>query len=192
MTTIMNNINKMFPSIEKRLDFLSLVTLEYGLSLDFLEELLGVDKETLYQELVKNNMKYNSPLYRRFSSPAINQEEARRKFKEYIKELTYACIDKDVEKIRTLLREVSDKDINEFVARKVKGQKIEDEEMLMILKYQIKYQLNAKELCAKINMNYASYKRRVLVIIEKYPEYQAEYDTLANIYYKSERSHHHG
>lgn len=144
MTTIMNNINKMFPSIEKRLDFLSLVTLEYGLSLDSLEELLGVDKETLYQELVKNNMKYNSPLYRRFSSPAINQEEARRKFKEYIKELTYACIDKDVEKIRTLLREVSDKDINEFVARKVKGQKIEDEEMLMILKYQIKYQLNAK------------------------------------------------
>ena len=78
MTTIMNNINKMFPSIEKRLDFLSLVTLEYGLSLDSLEELLGVDKETLYQELVKNNMKYNSPLYRRFSSPAINQEEARR------------------------------------------------------------------------------------------------------------------
>ena len=34
------------------------------------------------------------------------------KFKEYIKELTYACIDKDVEKIRALLREVSDKDIS--------------------------------------------------------------------------------
>ena len=63
MTTIMNNINKMFPSIEKRLDFLSLVTLEYGLSLDSLEELLGVDKETLYQELVKNNIKYNKNIF---------------------------------------------------------------------------------------------------------------------------------
>lgn len=180
MTTIMNNINKMFPNDNIKKTFLCQVVLEFGLSLDSLEELLGIDKANIYSYLESGNDVIERFVYRRLLNPAANQENARNRFKEFIRDLTLACLDKDIAKFKNILSIFSDSGIREFALKHESGMKISDDDILMLLKYQIKYQLNRERLVEMVGINYRNYYRRTKELLEEHPELKADYEALVN------------
>ena len=180
MTTIMNNINKMFPNDNIKKAFLCQVVLEFGLSLDSLEELLGIDKANIYDYLESGNDVIERFVYRRLLNPSANQENARNKFKKFIRDLTLACLDKDIAKFKNILSIFFFFFIREFALKHESGMKISDDDILMLLKYQIKYQLNRERLVEMVGINYRNYYRRTKELLEEHPELKADYEALVN------------
>ena len=53
-------------------------------------------------------------------------------------------------------------------------------DILMLLKYQIKYQLNRERLVEMVGINYRNYYRRTKELLEEHPELKADYEALVN------------
>ena len=55
MTEIAKELEKLFPTEEVRKRFITMAILEFRLSVDDLENLLGIDKKIIYEEFVYGN-----------------------------------------------------------------------------------------------------------------------------------------
>lgn len=179
----------MYPTKEKRLLFLAQSALTYGVNLDSLCEMLDKKNEEAKKKfeaemLEENRNFYNSLIYLFHHCPT-NQSIAKRKYVEYFNNLVNAAKKKDKGQIKELISVIRDDKANNLKNKyREPGYYLNEEELLTIVNYQIKYGMDAKRAAALFNIDYHTYLTRVRKLEDKYPElisyfnYLADYNSL--------------
>lgn len=170
----------MFPKKEVRIAFITQSILTFGLTLETTSLLLNADKEYLHSKLSDGNQFYRS-LTRTFNHTLKDQEKAKEKFISYFNSLKEAHQSKDKDKIRELLRVINDKDASTLMKEKKKGEPLTDNDILIILKYQLKYMLTSVTISKMFDFDRRNYGERVKRLESEHPELVAEYKELAYI-----------
>lgn len=176
----------MFPNVEKRRKFLINCSLTFGLRLETLAEILGENKEKIYGELLYATDYMHSSLLALFELGMNVQEDAKKEFIEFFNELVEANKKKDKEKIIELLNVISDKDAMSVIKKRKNGvNRLSEEDVLIILKYQLKYLLSTAKIETIFQVHHSSYIPRVQSLREKYPVLVSQYEALTEINYKN-------
>ena len=182
-TKTMEYIEILFPNKEKRREFLSLSSLTFKVRLDVLEEVLGIDKQILLNELTDNNQKYEKSMkYLFFHSPK-NQRVAKERFVDFLNRLVNAAKENNKEKISEIMSEIYDKKAKIFKDNHVLNQDYNDEEIRTLVVYQLKYGLNNKALARIFNVGFTNYGKKVKQYFINHPEdgeLKSEYEFLGD------------
>ena len=183
MTRVMENIRVMFKSEIEQNEFISLCSLEFSLTLVTLSNLLGMTEEEVYKRVVDRNPKYNNSMQFQIAYSDEDQELAKQKFMQYFYKICIAYSKKDIEEYKRLLRKIKDADFFEMLANKKDF--YTDEEIIRIVKYQIKYKLSNHQISELCNIADSNYRRRISKLLEKYPKLQLKYQALADNFYNT-------
>lgn len=176
----------MFPNVEKRRKFIINCSLTFGLRLETLADILGENKEKIYGELLYATDYMHSSLLALFELGMNVQEDAKKEFIEFFNELVEANKKKDKEKIIELLNVISDKDAMSVIKKRKNGViRLSEEDVLIILKYQLKYLLSTAKIETIFQVHHSSYIPRVQSLREKYPVLVSQYEALTEINYKN-------
>lgn len=176
----------MFPNVEKRRKFIINCSLTFGLRLETLADILGENKEKIYGELLYATDYMYSSLLTLFELGMNVQEDAKKEFIEFFNELVEANKKKDKEKIIELLNVISDKDAMSVIKKRKNGvNRLSEEDVLIILKYQLKYLLSTAKIKKIFQVHHSSYIPRVQSLREKYPVLVSQYEALTEINYKN-------
>lgn len=176
----------MFPNVEKRRKFIINCSLTFGLRLETLADILGENKEKIYGELLYATDYIHSSLLTLFELGMNVQEDAKKEFIEFFNELVEANKKKDKEKIIELLNVISDKDAMSVIKKRKNGvNRLSEEDVLIILKYQLKYLLSTSKIEKIFQVHHSSYIPRVQSLREKYPVLVSQYEALTEINYKN-------
>lgn len=186
-------LDQMFPTEEKKMIFLGKCILTFGLRLDGLSEILKMDKNELYKKIMNNNREIDSSLIMVFNHGMKNQDKAKNDFLSFYDRLCKACLEKNKDKISEVLEILSDKKALEIKKRlkiikdskKNEPVRLTDEEVLMILRYQIKYMTNPSIIENMFRIDRTSYSKRVRKLWEKYPMLVSYFDYLCDLYHQS-------
>lgn len=170
----------MFPKKEIRTSFITQVILTFGLTLDSISELLNADKDYLYSKLSNNNQFYQS-LLKTFNHTLKDQEKAKEKFINYFNSLKEAHQNRDMEKVRELLRVINDKDAIILSKKNEQYDRLTDNDIVVILRYQLKYMLTGVTVAKMFGLSRRNYGERVKKLESEYPELVAEYNELSYI-----------
>ena len=199
LTTSVNDvdisvINKMYPSIDKRYRFIACCALTFGIRLQKLSEIFGIEEELLKNNLNTYAANQFDSLCRLFYHGMTRQDVAETRFREYLSKLCKAFENrgKDKEKISELLSVISDKKALEFKKNHQPSQNMTDEEIFVLLKFQIKYLLGPTGMSQLFDIDRNAYSRRVRKLGDKFPELVAYFDDLCayynSIYIKNHRA----
>lgn len=176
----------MFPNVEKRRKFIINCSLTFGLRLETLADILGENKEKIYGELLYATDYMHSSLLALFELGMNVQEDDKKEFIEFFNELVEANKKKDKEKIIELLNVISDKDAMNVIKKRQNGvNRLSEEDVLIILKYQLKYLLSTAKIETIFQVHHSSYIPRVQSLREKYPVLVSQYEALTEINYKN-------
>ncbi|HIS12725.1 MAG TPA: hypothetical protein IAB40_06435 [Candidatus Onthocola stercoravium] len=181
MTTVMNNISKIFPSEKGRQNFIVMSMLTFGMLPETMANLLGMPVDEFNRKYVWNS-EVNDSVYRRSQNVANTQEEAVAKFKNFFRRLCLAYINKDKDLVKKTIQEITDAEANEVIKTRKSGKPLTDQECLTILKYQIKYALSILTISHVFSVGRSHYSQRVEELLEQYPEYRSAYETLCDSY----------
>lgn len=172
---------QMFPTKSKRMVFLAKCSLTFGLRLDALSELLKMDKDELLKEIILYNQALRESLFLVFRHGMKLQDQAKNEFIEYFNQLCTFSVNKDMEKVKELLGVINDKDVIALRGKKRK-EKLSDEDVLTILKFQLKYMLDTTTIGKIFEIDRKSYARRVRNLDEKYTNLISDFDYLSDFY----------
>ena len=175
----------MFPTKEKRNIFLSQCILTFGLNLDAISMLTGFDKETLYNELINRGTKYYESVQRVFKNGMKRQDIAINDFLDFYNRLCQAYEAKDRETISIILHELSDKKAINLAKRPATIKTLTDEQILVILKYQIKYMLSVTQTADIFKLDRHGYAKRVRNLEDDYTNLVSDFNYISDFYYNS-------
>lgn len=175
-----------FPTREKRFKFLGKCTLTFGLRKETLVAILGLKEEELIKEILKHNSEIYLPLKKVLYYGVLRQEVARDSFTSYILRLANANKIEDKEKryedLKKLRDVLSDK---AFIETMKKRQNVKthftEEEMVAIMKYQVKYMIGIKELEDYYGIAHTYYARNYKALKERYPLLVDAIEAIADI-----------
>lgn len=168
-----------FPDEGRRKNILSLIILTYGLKLETISTILNEEPETLKKHLLDNNDKYHS-LTKLFLLGYGDQEEAKSNFYGYFIKLYLSYTSKNRDSIKNCLLAISDSDAL-AVQQKHKDSKIlTDDDIMILVKFQLKYFYTREELASIIGINARHYSSRVNECLVNYPELRSQYEYLAD------------
>ena len=179
MTTVMNNITKIFTSEKGRQNFIVMSMLTFGLTSDTMANLLGMPTDEFQKQYIWTS-ELNDSLYRRSQNIANTQEEAVVKFKNFFRRLCLAYLDRNKDLVKEILHEINDALASEVLKTRKSGRPLTDFECLTILKYQIKYALSITTVARIFSVNRVLYSQRIEEILEQYPEYRSAYEVLSD------------
>ena len=180
MTEIAEKLEKLFPTEEVRKRFITMAILEFQLSVDDLESLLGIDKKNLYDEFASYNGNVSPIVWHNFEFNHELPGVAKERFLTYLNRLQRAIRYGNEKLAKSILEELYDKEIVKFKQTHKPGDPIADEEILAIVKYQIKYSLSTTKLGEILGINRNSYAKRLQKILVNYPELERKYELLVN------------
>ena len=181
MTELAEKLEKMFPTEEVRKRFLTMAILEFQLSMDDLEFLLGIDKKTLYDEYVYGNGNIGETVKKEFDFNSELPGVAKERFLTYLNRLQRAIKYGNEKLAKSILEELYDKEIVKFKRNHEFGERISDEEILAMVKYQIKYLLSNNQLGKILNISKRNYSVRLQKLLPNYPDLQKKHDLLTNM-----------
>lgn len=181
MTEIAEKLEKLFPTEEVRKRFITMAILEFQLSMDDLEYLLGIDKKTLYDEYVYGNGNIGETVKKEFDFNSELPGVAKERFITYFNRLLRAIKYGNEKLAKSILEELYDKEIVKFKRNHKPGDRISDEEILAMVKYQIKYLLSTNQLGKILNIDRSNYSKRLQSLFPNYPDLQKKYDLLTNM-----------
>ena len=181
MTEIAKELEKLFPTEEVRKRFITMAILEFQLSMDDLEYLLGIDKKTLYDEYVYGNGNIGETVKKEFDFNSELPGVAKERFLTYLNRLQRAIKYGNEKLAKSILEELYDKEIVKFKRNHKPGDRISDEEILAMVKYQIKYLLSTNQLGKILNIDRSNYSKRLQSLFPNYPDLQKKYDLLTNM-----------
>lgn len=170
---------------EKRNIFLSQCILTFGLNLDAISMLTGFDKETLYNELINRGTKYYESVQRVFKNGMKRQDIAINDFLDFYNRLCQAYEAKDREAISIILHELSDKKAINLAKRPATIKTLTDEQILVILKYQIKYMLSVTQTADIFKLDRHRYAKRVRKLEDEYTNLVSDFNYISDFYYNS-------
>lgn len=188
---------KMFPLKEKRNEFFIDCILTFGLRLNSLSKIFGYTYEELFKLVVYSNKYKQASLNKVLTYGIIGDIEAEKNFLQFFQELvlTYqkreiAYKEKDVKKYKEekvkyeeLLGELSDKQAISLMRKNkiVKpGTHLTDEEITIILKYQIKYLLSTRQIERIFPIEDSNYSKRVKKLGD--PQLISYYNSLSDFF----------
>lgn len=184
----------MYPTKAKRINFLAKCALTFSLDLDSLSEVTGLDKDKLYTDLLNFYEGNRSSLMYLFKHNFFNQDATKANFINYFRRLTAAYLNKDKKAISLILLEISDKEAidakEEIQINKAKyGNNVPftEEQILAILKYQLKYGLSGYAISRIFVIDRTKYYSKVLELEDKYPQLLSQYHYLTDALHKSGR-----
>ena len=181
MTEIAEKLEKLFPTEEVRKRFITMAILEFQLSMDDLEFLLGIDKKTLYDEYVYGNGNIGETVKKEFDFNSELPGVAKERFITYFNRLLRAIKYGNEKLAKSILEELYDREIVRFKRNHKPGDRISDEEILAMVKYQIKYLLSTNQLGKILNIDKSNYSKRLQSLFLNYPDLQKKYDLLTNM-----------
>ena len=187
MTEIIKNLEIMFPNGPKRKQIVSLCVLTFQLSLETLEELLGIDKEILYNNLAVANGNLGSHIDFIFKHYCETQDVAKEKFIKFYERLLRAFRYRNKKLFIAILSEIDDSYVVNLKNNHKLGSSYTDEEILMIVKYQIKYSLTMQSLLNTFHISKKVYTARLKEILPNYPDLQTKFEFLMDFYRKSSK-----
>lgn len=187
MLEISKNLEIMFPNGPKRKQIVSLCVLAFQLSLETLEELLGIDKEILYNNLAVANGNLGSHIDFIFKHYCETQDVAKEKFIKFYERLLRAFRYRNKKLFIAILSEIDDSCVVNLKNNHKLGSSYTDEEILMIVKYQIKYSLTIQSLLNTFHISKKVYSRRLKEILPNYPDLQMKFEFLMDFYRKSSK-----
>lgn len=186
---------KMFPLKEKRNEFFIDCILTFGLRLSSLSKIFGYTYEELFKLVVYGNKYKYASLNKALTYGVIGDIEAEKNFLQFFQELVLAYQrrevaykEKDAKKYREakakyeeVLDQLSDKRAISLMRKNkiVKpGIHLTDEEITIILKYQIKYLLSIRQIERLFPIDGGNYSKRVKKL--KNPQLISYYNSLSD------------
>lgn len=190
----MNLLYKLYPSEDKRYRFIASCALTFGIRLEMLSSILGIEQDILK----KNLFDYCPPLYdsirRLFEHSMRDQDKAKKNFLIYMSEIekTVKAKPLDKEKLIELLEFVSDSKALKFKNKHENTITITDDDILVLLNFQIKHTLGLTAMKQIFSISRACYSKRVYALRDKFPhlvlEFEAICDYYSRCYLKSKRA----
>lgn len=165
-------------------NLLTHIILSFRIHVDTLSKLLDISEDALKRRIVDTNYGNN------FSSKAIefilnkdvsDQEVATQKFLNFYFNYVNA---EGKEALNELLKTITDHDAKILAEKRISGDPLNDEELLTMLKFQLKYVLAQHELEAFFKVDSGNYRRRLNKLFEdtvndemkSYYEYVTDYN----------------
>lgn len=187
-STIINSQEKGFDGYTKlRLDvlfekednqwvFLMHIALHFRLKLDSLAQLFQLDEKLIVKKFLSlNGGVYNSLLYL-FYRDVTDQEVAKEKFINYYRELLTAIKNKSIEEENVLKNQITDYAVGEYI--KNHQGTLTEEEVSVLLDYQLKYALSFDDMIKKFVLDKESYQSKVYEYVIDKPYLKERLDTL--------------
>lgn len=161
----------------------------YGKSLREIAEIIGkshitvrnnLTKKLRYADAIKYKIVMEKLEYNKEKS--IEDEEVRTRILDAYELLVL----KNKTEIANILNELSDKKAICIAKRSdSKGKKLADEQILTILKYQIKYMLETKSIARIFNIDRGTYSSRVRNLGPEYANLISDFDYLSDFYHNA-------
>lgn len=178
-----STLSQLFPTKSKRMIFIAKCALTFGIRLDTLSELLKIDKNELYNDLLLYNRDIACNLEMLFVHGMIAQEEAIASFEIFFNKLCEAARSHNKESVKAVMGEICDKKAVELKNKpRNAGDRLTDEEILIIVKYQLKYLESTKSITNFFNINYGSYLKRVKGLGNEYAKLISDFEYLCDYY----------
>ena len=147
---------------------------------------MNLNKEKTFDDLVVRNIKYYESVEKVFKFGMKRQEDAIKNFVDFFTNLIKAYEGKNKTEIADILNELSDKKAICIAKRPdSKGKKLSDEQILVILKYQIKYMLETKSIARIFNIDRGTYSSRVRNLGPEYANLISDFDYLSDFYHNA-------
>ena len=173
-------LTKFFPSEEKRMIFIRKCIFTFGLRLPCVAKILQTDEEMAKKLVLENSKDLYEPLMRVFNHSLIYEEEAMSNFVYYFSRLVWTVKNKPRKYISQVLMDLEDKAIK-CRLDKVNGH-LTDEQIILILKYQLKYLYSTTYISEKFSIKHKTYADRVRNLKDKIPRLVSYFDSLSDFY----------
>lgn len=174
----------MFPTKEKRNKFIINSALTFGLRLETLSKIFQIDSKTLKTELLFKTIYMTESMQALFEMGMNNQEQATSNFIAFYNELVESAKNKDKERIQEVMEVLKDTKAIKLMKRQTPGtSKLTDEEILTILKYQMKYFLSTDKIEKIFRVHHGIYVPRVNSLVKTNPELVTQFNTIRELYY---------
>lgn len=171
-------IDRFYKNEEQQYIFLRRLALTFRARLPLLSELFQIDENELFNKLRMYNHSVEDSLKYLYYFDVSDQDEAKRNIISFYQELLTAVIKKDKAVQKFLIGRIADIRIKSLIKEKHIDRNLSDEEILVILEYQLKYALDHSDAAGMLGINPDSYRRRVLAVIEKDEELKMRYERL--------------
>ena len=178
---------QLFPNKNKRSNFLIKVILTFGIRLDALSKVLSVDSEKLYRDIYSCGTSYATSLLLVLKKGMKKQDVASTEVQNYFNNLFLVAKKKYVEEIKKIMEVISDKEALELLNKINNSRHIvwKDEEIVIMLKYQIKYMLTSMDIERIFHIENTNYARKVRALPSEYSSLISDFDYLSDLFYKS-------
>lgn len=180
-------LTQLFPNKNKRSNFLIKVILTFGIRLDALSKVLSVDSEKLYRDIYSCGTSYATSLLLVLKKGMKKQDVASAEVQNYFNNLFLAAKKKNIEEIKKIMEVISDKEALELLNKINNSRHIvwKDEEIVIMLKYQIKYMLTSMDIERIFHIENTNYARKVRALPSEYSSLISDFDYLSDLFYKS-------
>ena len=149
-TKMKNRLNKMFPRKDRQINFLTNCALTYGLRVETIADFFGDNSTDLLRDFQSGNSLYNN-LSNVFKHGMKPQQEAVAEFENFFERLT-----------------------------KAKQLTLTDEEILTILKFQIKYMISTHQIERIFGISKSNYKKRVKRLQTEHEKLVSDFEYIAD------------
>lgn len=187
-TSIINYLNNtpklrldiIYKDEDKQMQFLSHLVLHFRCKPALISELFGFDEDDITTKLLDFNKGCYESFNYLFYKDNYDQEQAKINVIDYYRNLIEAISKKDIATKNVLIREISDNKVIEFKNNHTNGDIKDDNDILTLLRYQLKYAVSNRKMGEKFHFDDANYARRVRKLIENNQELQNRYELLVN------------
>lgn len=176
--TVKLSLDILHQNQEQQWKFLMHIALCFRLKLGSLANLFHLDEKLIIKKFLglKGGV-YNSLLYL-FYQDVTDQQIAIEKFLNYYKELLTAIKNKDIEQENNLKKQVTDYSVSEFIKEFETSKTLTDDNIEVLLNYQLKYALTFDNMINRFNLNGMEYQNKVMQFISDKPYLKERLDAL--------------
>lgn len=178
------SLNAFYVDVNKQYKFLINAALYFRLHLDTISLLFQIDEKELLDNMLSMGSDCYDSLKALFYNDNKSQDIARKEFVKYYRELLEAIRHKDIEEKKRLISLIGDTNaVN--LKNKIKESKnkegyinLTDDDIEVLIKYQLKYSLTSKDVSYIFDINRANYQKRVNQLLENKNDLKNEYENL--------------
>lgn len=175
-------LEKMYPTEERRYHFIARCILNFKFTIDTACSIFKIEKNELDRKLEFHESKVSQSLnYHLFHSP-FDQDSAKSEFITYFNKLKQAYLNRDIEAFKKQVQELNDSDAIKIKKEHEKNHRRSDEEILIILNYQLKYAISSTAIEKIFSIKRAMYKDRVEALADRYPLLVSNFHYLSDFF----------
>jgi len=180
------NLQLLGDTEEKQYKLLARCALYFRLHLNELSSLFGIEENVLESKLKQYNYEY---FIGNHALPYLLYEDIFESRQKDFVIFYYDYVKSDEIGKKGLLDLFKDVRANEIMKKHDAGDRLSDEDIITIIKYQLKYAYTDEKIAKIFDFN--SYRKRLNTVLEKYPEYKEQVERLKefhlNYHYNNQR-----